>query len=153
MHNTILVKVFDAFDDGRKSIKYLLLRVLDYSVVSPALLDQGTQCFCPLGEDGPILIQNGTQQIGMGKLWESDDLGWELLKGIGLSGAFVKKEDIVGLVANQAEGVEIVQVHEFAVVHNCIISLYKDCDKLNKRQIICVGPSLKNNCIGQMIMA
>ena len=56
MDNVVLMEVLHALEDGGKSIKYLLLRILDECVVSEAMLEEGGEGFRALGEDGAVLV-------------------------------------------------------------------------------------------------
>ena len=132
MDNVVLMEVLHALKDRGKSIKYLLLRILDECVVSEAMLEEGGEGFRALGEDGAVLVQDGAEQIGVGEVGQGGHLGGQLLESVGLPGALVQEQDVVGLVAHQAERVEVVQVHQLAVAHH-LISLYTPCYKLNKR--------------------
>lgn len=91
--------------------------ILEDFVVPAALVEEGGEGLGPFGEDSPIFIQDRPEQAWMGELGKSLNGFGQLMEGVGLSGSLFEEEDVTGLVADQAEGVEVVKVHELRVVH------------------------------------
>lgn len=84
-----------------------------------------------LQEDGSILVEDRPEEIGMRDIGMDSHNRRQLVIGIGESRTLIKEEYITGLIADKAERVEIVNMHDLGGVHGPN-KFIKGCDKLNK---------------------